>query len=90
MKRWLRNLVLRFLGLAELEARLQDLERHFVTKRDQAGAPIETLADVPPSKRGELRNPKRAGMSPQQYVRWLEATDGGTRAPRTERLPSLS
>jgi hypothetical protein len=42
MKLWLRNLILRWLGLADHQARLLDLERHFVTKRDEEGMPTET------------------------------------------------
>ena len=37
--------------LADIEGRLKDLERHFVTKRDSGGVPIETLADVPLEER---------------------------------------
>lgn len=89
MLNWLRNLILKWLGIDKLDARLYTVEKHFVTRRDQAGGVVETLADVPLDKRKELK-PKRAGMSPQQYLRYLEATDGGTRAPREERLPSIT
>jgi hypothetical protein len=71
--RWLRRL----LGFNELEARIRDLERHFVTKRDPAtGAVTQTLADVPLDQRKEIVNPTR-GMSVQQRRQWLEKTDGG-------------
>lgn len=90
MKLWLRNLILRWLGLADHQERLLDVERHFVTKRDKLGAPTETLADVPVQQREKLRDQRQAGMSPHQRRMWLEATDGGTRAPVSERLPSTS
>jgi hypothetical protein len=58
----------------EFEARLHDLERHFVTKRDPAtGQILETLAD-----RSERKfKPKRVTW--QQTRAWLEATDDGRR-----------
>ena len=87
---WLRKLILRALDIGDHEGRLKDIERHFVLRRDQTGQPTQTLADVPLEKRKELQKPKRAGMSTQQYIRWLEATDGGRRAPVEERLPSIS
>jgi len=59
----------------ELEERVRDLEKHFVTKRDAQGQPVETLADVPVGKRKELRM-RRITNWPQQR-RWLEQTDGG-------------
>ncbi len=90
MKRWLRNFLLRFLGLTDHEERLIDLEKHFVTKRDQQGTPTETLADVPVAQRDRLRTPRQAGMTPQQRRAWLEATDGGMRAAVPNRLPSTS
>jgi hypothetical protein len=69
----------------ELEARIQDMERHFVTKRDPStGKPVETLADVPIKKR-EKRDPKLSfaqslkGMTWQQRRKVLEETDGGRR-----------
>ena len=43
---WIKHLFVRWL-LADVEARILDLEKHFVTKRNAEGAPIETLADVP-------------------------------------------
>jgi hypothetical protein len=90
IQRWLRKILLKFLGLEHVAARLDDLERHFVTRRDQAGAPVETLADIPPEKREELRRArKQAGMSWPQRKAYLEATDGETREARPERLPSL-
>lgn len=63
--------------VAELEARIKDLERHFVTKRDENGQAVETLADVPVERRKEIK--PRAGMSWDQKRRFLEATDGGRR-----------
>lgn len=86
---WLRNLILRWLGLTDHEGRLLDLEKHFVTKRDQTGQPIQTLADVKLEDRREFR-PRQAGMNWQQRRAVLEATDGGRRAPVEERLPSIS
>jgi hypothetical protein len=65
----------------ELEQRVLDLERHFVTKRDEDGKVTQTLADVPVVDRKNLHSPS-AGMSWPQRRRWLEATDGGRRAPR--------
>ncbi len=88
MKLWIRNLILRWLGLADHQARLVDLERQFVTRRNEVGDITETLADVPVEKRAELRKRKAAGMNWQQRKRWLEATDGGSRAAVTDRLPS--
>jgi len=64
--------------LMELENRIKDLERHFVTKRDAHGAPTETLADVPVEKRKELRSSLR-GLSWPQKKAILEETDGGRR-----------
>lgn len=82
---FLRNLLLRFLGLDTVEARLIDLEKHFVTKRNEKGEPIETLADVPLADRKARRN-KMAGLSMQQRLRYLEKTDGGTRVPHVQRV----
>jgi hypothetical protein len=90
LKKCLRNFLLRFLGLSDHEERLKDVERHFVTKRDQQGVPTETLADVPVDKRDKLRGPRQAGLTPHQRRAYLEATDGGMRAPMGERLPSTS
>jgi hypothetical protein len=64
--------------LKELERRLLDIERHFVTKRDAHGAPTETLADVPVEKRKELK-PSLRGLSWPQRRAVLEETDGGRR-----------
>jgi hypothetical protein len=60
----------------ELDARIKDLERHFVTKRDESGKAIETLADVPLEERKE-REHKLRGLSWPQRKAMLEATDGG-------------
>jgi hypothetical protein len=76
--------------LADHEARLKDLERHFVTRYDREGAIAETLADVSVDKRKELKAPRTAGLSWPQRQRYLEATDGGTRAPVAERIASTS
>jgi hypothetical protein len=78
MMRWLKDRLVRWL-LADIDARLLDLERHFVTRRDQTGKVTETLADVPLKERKE-RTMKMAGMSWAQRRAWLEATDGGRRA----------
>jgi hypothetical protein len=75
MKKWIRGKILGFLGL---EARLLDIERHFITKRDERGAPIETLADIPIEKRKEIAVKPR-GMSWAQQRAWLEKTEGGTK-----------
>lgn len=64
--------------LAELEKRIFDLERHFVTKRDAHGTPTETLADVPVEKRKDLKQSLR-GLSWPQKKAILEETDGGRR-----------
>jgi len=61
------------------EARLKDLERHFVTKRDASGAPVETLADVPVSERDKLKGESLKGLSWPQRRAILERTDGGRR-----------
>jgi hypothetical protein len=53
-----------------LETRIRDLERHFVTKCDEAGNVTETLADIPVEKR-DLKRPLR-GMNWDQRRRWLE------------------
>ncbi len=90
MKLWLRNLILRWLGISDHQERLLDLERHFVTKKNEVGDPIETLADVPVERRGELRKRKAAGMSWPQRRALLEATDGGRRAPVSDRMASTS
>jgi hypothetical protein len=87
---WLRNLILGWLGISDHQARLLDLERHFVTKRDAEGAPVETLADVPVSRRQELKQPRTAGLSWPQRRAVLEATDGGTRAAIPQRMESTS
>lgn len=89
MKNWFRKLLLGWLGIADHEGRLKDVERHFVTKRDREGAPLETLADVPLAKRQEIK-PRMAGMSWTQRKAYLEATDGESRAAVGERIPSTS
>jgi hypothetical protein len=61
--------------IANLEARIKDLERHFVTQRNEAGEVTQTLADVPVEKRN-ISRPLR-GMNWDQRRRWLEKTDGG-------------
>jgi hypothetical protein len=58
--------------MEDLEDRLLALERHFVTKRDETGKILETLADR--RKRG-AQPPSRVKW--QQMRRWLEETDGG-------------
>src|SRR5260221_250109 len=59
---------------ADLEQRLVDIERHFVTKRDDSGHVIETLADRQ-KRRQSAPPPKRLTM--QQLCKWLAITDGG-------------
>lgn len=71
LMRWLKQ----WLGIAEQEQRIADLERHFVTKRGPSGEVTETLADVPLEKRKE-RAAKPKGMSIQQRKEFLERTDG--------------
>jgi hypothetical protein len=90
MKLFFRNLILRFLGLENIEERMLEIERHFVTKRDKTGVPTETLADVPLDQRKSLKRSKAAGLSWSQRQAYLEATDGGTRAVVAERIPSTS
>ena len=46
----IKKLILRWLGLADHTGRIEDLERHFVTKRNAEGFVVETLADVPLEK----------------------------------------
>ncbi|HEX3156786.1 MAG TPA: hypothetical protein VHV32_19310 [Candidatus Angelobacter sp.] len=70
------NWLKRLLGITDLEAKVRDLERHFVTKRGDNGEVLETLADVPLDKRKE-RAMKPRGMSLAQRKAWLEETDGG-------------
>ncbi len=60
--------------IAELEERLRDLERHFVTRRDEQGQVIETLAD---RRSKGATPPKRVTMA--QLCKWLSITDGGRR-----------
>lgn len=62
-----------------LEKRIFDLERHFVTKRNEQGVVVETLADVPVDKRKDVKKAQR-GMSWQQRKAVLELTDGGRRS----------
>ncbi len=90
MKTFFRKLILRWLGIADYQERIKDLERHFVTKRDAEGMVTETLADVPVEKRKELQQKRTAGMSWPQRKAYLEATDGGRRAVVGERFPSNS
>lgn len=73
---WLRSKIRGWLGIDKLEARMLDIERHFVTRRDDQGQPVETLADVPIEQRKE-RQMKMRGMSMAQRQAWLEKTDGG-------------
>lgn len=81
----LKNILRTWLGFDEQERRLFDLERHFVTKRDEKGQPIQTLADVPVKDRKELKTPtSMRGMTMQQRLAWLEKTDGGRRLPNGE------
>ena len=79
MKSKLRNWILNFLGLADHDGRLKDVERHFVTKRDDKGNPTETLADVPLADR-KSRETKLRGATWAQRKAFLEATDGGRRS----------
>ena len=72
----MRKLLMKWLGIADHEGRLKDLERHFVTKRAPDGQPTETLADVPLKDR---KDPHMRGLSVQQLRHRLEATDGGRR-----------
>jgi len=76
---WLKAKLRAWLGIENLAIRTLDLERHFVTRRDEAGRPLETLADVPV---GERKNIHPRGMSWQQRKQWLEATDGGRMVAR--------
>lgn len=66
----------------DLERRLKDVERQFVTKYAENGAIAETLADVPVNERQNIKVIKRpknpmAGMSWPQRREWLERTEGG-------------
>lgn len=71
-----RKRILTWLGLADHEGRIKDLERHFVIKRDPTtNKVILTLADVPLHERKTPESTK--GMTWQQKKAWLEATDGG-------------
>lgn len=72
---WLRKLLRDWL-LADLEGRMKDVERHFVTKRDSSGGITETLADVPLQARKD-KQIKLRGLSPLQKRAYLERTDGG-------------
>jgi hypothetical protein len=58
--------------------RLLDVERHFVTKRDEKGNAVETLADVPLEQR-KVRVFSPRGKSWHQIQTYLEATEGGRR-----------
>lgn len=77
---WLKAKLRKWLGFDEMNARILDLERHFVTRYNDEGKPIETLADVPLEQRKE-RETKMRGMSMAQRRAWLEATDGGRNLP---------
>jgi hypothetical protein len=64
----------------DLNERVRDIEKHFVTARDpKTGAVTETLADVPVSRR--KKDPTKGnhlrGLSMQQRLKVMEATDGG-------------
>jgi hypothetical protein len=72
----LRKLLIRWL-LSDIDLRVKDIEKHFVTKRNEHGQPIETLADVPLERRKDLQKTSLAGMTWAQKKAWLEATDGG-------------
>ena len=68
--------------LRHIDSRLHDIERQFVTKYDDTGKIVETLADVPLDQRRDikvLRRPKNPmqGMSWPQRKAFLEKTDGG-------------
>jgi len=65
--------------VAEFESRLLDLERHFVTKRDEKGNATETLADIPVQNRtrNKTKQGPLKGRSWHQVQRYLEETDGG-------------
>lgn len=73
---WLRAQFRRWLGIDKLEMRVLDIERHFVTKRNAEGQPVETLADVPVEQR-KLKSVSTRGMSMAQRIAWAERTDGG-------------
>lgn len=73
---WIKAKLRKWLGFDELNARILDLERHFVTRYNAEGKAVETLADVPLEQRKE-REHKMRGMSMEQRRRWLEETDGG-------------
>jgi len=60
----------------EIEERFKTIERQFVTRRDEGGRIVQTLADVPVEKRKEL-HANLAGMSIAQRRAWAERTDGG-------------
>jgi len=71
----------------DLEHRLKDVERQFVTKYAENGAIAETLADVPINERQNIKVIKRpksptAGMSWPQRREWLERTNGGKNVER--------
>lgn len=63
--------------LAEIEDRIVDLERHFVTRRNEQGEAVQTLADVSVHDRKELKTKTLRGASWNQRKQWLEKTDGG-------------
>lgn len=64
--------------MEELDRRILDIERHFVTKRDATGVPTQTLADVPLAER-KIHAVTQRGMTWPQRKNLLEATDGGRR-----------
>lgn len=73
----IRKLLRQWLGVDDCAGRVTDIERHFVTKRDEHGQPVETLADVPLSQRKPYK-PSMAGLSWPQRRALLEMTEGGT------------
>lgn len=78
----IKRLILRWLGVMDHDARLNDLERHFVTRRAPDGKVVETLADIPMRDRKERRE-KMKGLTWNQRKTLLEETDGGRYARKT-------
>ncbi len=68
--------------IAELETRLLDIEKHFVTKRDETGKVVETLADR--AKRRMSATPPK-GVTIAQLCKWFSITDGGRKVGEPER-----
>lgn len=68
--------------IATLNKRILDLERHFVTKRNDKGEVTETLADVPVEKRVPSR-PLRSISWPQRraFLEQESAAKAGVRVP---------